>query len=511
MELGAYVCARNLEIGWLENKHMKGVVVGKTTAIFPKADGSFSREVGDSVGGRGVVVMMLTSKCNHMSVLYFADLSGLHRYAHTSKAHRAGWEWWAQSGSDVDMVSIGHEVYDVPEGKWETIYGNSKPFGFGIYFPGMGATIVLGSQWGDEGKGKLVDILTESADLVARAQELAELEAQGLEKPRERIFISDRAHLSLNVHALVDGLEEVELGGNSIGTTKRGIGPTYSTKAARSGIRVGDIFHKELFDRKIREIARAYKLRYGDLLTYDVDRDIAKFDKYREELAPFVVDAVPLIASAEASNSRILIEGANALMLDLDFGSYPYVTSSNTGLGGIFTGLALNPRKVTSIIGVVKAYTTRVGGGPFPSEDETEECGVKLQEVGREWGVTTGRRRRLDLVVLKYSCQINHYTELNITKLDVLDGFSKIKIAVGYKDEQGTDMGWPADLSRLDNCQVTYHEMDGWNTPTTEARKYSDLPKQAQEYVEYIEKFTGVPVNYIGVGASRDAVVVKGL
>ena len=247
-----------------------------------------------------------------------------------------------------------------------------------------------------------------------------------------------------SVHALVDGLEEVELGGNSIGTTKRGIGPTYSTKAARSGIRVGDIFHKELFDRKIREIARAYKLRYGDLLTYDVDRDIAKFDKYRVDLAPFVVDAVPLIASAEASNSRILIEGANALMLDLDFGSYPYVTSSNTGLGGIFTGLALNPRKVTAIIGVVKAYTTRVGGGPFPSEDETEECGIKLQEIGREWGVTTGRRRRcgwLDLVVVKYSCSINHYTELNLTKLDVLDTFPKIKIAIGYQDENGADMG----------------------------------------------------------------------
>jgi len=341
-------------------------------------------------------------------------------------------------------------------------------------------------------------------------KELTELEEQGLEKPRERIFISDRAHLSLNVHALVDGLEEIELGGNSIGTTKRGIGPTYSTKAARSGLRVGDIFHKELFDRKIREIARAYKLRYGDLLTYDVDKEIGKFDKYRSELAPFVVDAVPLISSAEASNSRILVEGANALMLDLDFGSYPYVTSSNTGLGGIFTGLALNPQKVSSIVGVVKAYTTRVGGGPFPSEDETSEVGVKLQEIGREFGVTTGRRRRcgwLDLVVVKYSCQINHYTELNLTKLDVLDTFKKVKIAIGYLDENGEEMGWPADLSRLENCKVVYHEMEGWNKPTTEARNYYDLPPRAREYIEYIEKFVGVKCRYIGTGPSRDAII----
>ncbi|CAG8973891.1 hypothetical protein HYALB_00003669 [Hymenoscyphus albidus] len=421
----------------------------------------------------------------------------------------------------------------------------------------MGATIVLGAQWGDEGKGKLVDILTESADMVARAQggnnaghtishngksyhfhllpsglmnpkcinligsgvvvhvpsffkELAELEEQGLVKPRERLFLSDRAHLSLNVHALVDGLEEVELGGNSIGTTKRGIGPTYSTKAARSGIRVGDIFHKELFDRKIREIARAYKLRYGDLLDYDVEKEIAKFDKYRTELAPHVVDAVPLIASAEASESRLLVEGANALMLDLDFGSYPYVTSSNTGLGGIFTGLALNPTKISKIIGVVKAYTTRVGGGPFPTEDLTEEVGVKLQEIGREFGVTTGRRRRCgwqDLVVVKYSTQINHYTEINLTKLDVLDTFKTIKIATQYLDENGEDMGWPADLSQLEKCKVVYHEMEGWQKPTTEARSYYDLPKQAREYVEYIETFVGVRIAWIGTGPSRDAVI----
>ncbi|RDW75649.1 hypothetical protein BP5796_06470 [Coleophoma crateriformis] len=244
------------------------------------------------------------------------------------------------------------------------------------------ATIVLGAQWGDEGKGKLVDVLTKDAKLVARAQggnnaghtislngksyhfhllpsglmsptcqnligsgvvvhipsffkELTDLDAQGLENVRDRIKISDRCHISLNVHGLVDGLEEVELGKDSIGTTKRGIGPTYSTKASRSGIRICDIFNKKLFDHKIRVIANGYKKRFGDLLQYDVEKEIAQFDKWRQELGPFVTDQVPLMAKAQQDNLPILIEGANALMLDLDFGTYPYVTSSNTGLGGM--------------------------------------------------------------------------------------------------------------------------------------------------------------------------------
>lgn len=206
-------------------------------------------------------------------------------------------------------------------------------------------------------------------------------------------------------HQLVDGLEEVELGGKSIGTTRKGIGPSYSTKAARSGVRVSEIFNEELFEKRIRELAAGYKKRYGDLLTYDVEEEITRFKGYRKDLAQYVVDQVPLMDSAQKANTPMLIEGANALMLDLDFGTYPYVTSSNTGLGGIFTGLSLNPAKIANIHGVVKAYTTRVGGGPFPTED-LGEVGTKLQEIGREFGVTTGRRRRcgwLDLVVVKVS------------------------------------------------------------------------------------------------------------
>merc|ERR1712000_72412 len=344
------------------------------------------------------------------------------------------------------------------------------------------ATIVLGAQWGDEGKGKLVDILCPTVKLCARAQggnnaghtivangvtydfhllpsglinpdcvnligagvvchipaffkELNDLEAKGLENVRSRIFISDRAQIVFDLHQIVDGLEEVELGGKSVGTTRKGIGPSYSTKAARSGVRISEIFKADSFNERLRKLAAGYEKRYGDLLTYDVEEEISRYNEYREKLAPYVVDQVPFMDSAQKSGAPILIEGANALMLDLDFGTYPYVTSSNTGLGGTFTGLALNPTKISNIFGVVKAYTTRVGGGPFPTED-LEEAGTKLQEIGREFGVTTGRKRRcgwLDLVVVKYSTAINHYSVLNLTKLDVLDTFPKLKIAIAYR------------------------------------------------------------------------------
>ncbi|PSS22964.1 hypothetical protein M430DRAFT_97645 [Amorphotheca resinae ATCC 22711] len=427
----------------------------------------------------------------------------------------------------------------------------------------MPASIVLGAQWGDEGKGKLVDILATAPNvaLVARAQggdnaghtishngesyhfhllpsglmnprannligsgvvvhvpsffeELLDLEKKGLENVRERIFISDRCHVVFDLHMRVDSLEERELGGSSIGTTKRGIGPCYSTKAARSGVRIGDIFSKELFDRKLRELARGYKLRFGALLEdYDVESEIAKFDKLRGELAPYVVDAVPLMSSAQQSDIEMVIEGANALLLDLDYGTFPYVTSSNTGLGGIFTGLALNPKSISSIIGVVKAYTTRVGGGPFPTED-VGEVGTKLQEIGREFGVTTGRRRRcgwLDLVVLKYSTAINHYTALNLTKLDVLDTFETIKIATAYIDpETGEELqSFPADLDLLSRVKVVYHEMPGWNKPITGAKSFYDLPRAARDYVEFIEKSLGVRVKYIGTGPAREAMITR--
>ncbi|KAG6034624.1 hypothetical protein E4U41_006470 [Claviceps citrina] len=420
------------------------------------------------------------------------------------------------------------------------------------------ATIVLGSQWGDEGKGKLTDILCSSTRLCARAagghnaghsivangvsysfhllpsglvnphcvnligsgvlfhvpsffKELGELHEKGLDTT-DRILVSDRCQVNFDLHAAVDGLEEIELGERKIGTTGRGIGPSASTKFARSGVRIHEIFDEPTFERKLRSLASSYKKRYGDLLQYDVEEELARFKEYRVKLAPYCIDAVQFMKDAQDRNEKILIEAANALMLDIDYGTYPYVTSSNTGLGGIITGLAINPAKIENVIGVVKAYTTRVGGGPFKTED-LEEAGTKLQDIGREWGVSTGRKRRcgwLDLVVLKYSTAVNHYTRLNLTKLDVLDTFPTIKVAIAYKSPEGQELDYfPADLGYLDKCEVVYKEFEGWQKPTTHAKTYYDLPKQAREYVEFIENFVGVPIGWIGTGPSRDDMISR--
>lgn len=422
------------------------------------------------------------------------------------------------------------------------------------------ATIILGAQWGDEGKGKLTDILAPEAQLCARAagghnaghsivangvsysfhllpsglvnpnclnligsavvahipsffKELEELERKGLSNVHDRIFISDRVHIDLDLHVAVDGLEELELGDRKVGTTGRGIGPCYSTKAARSGIRLAEVFNEQVFEQKLRRLASGFKKRYGDLLKYDVEEELARFKGYRPKLAKYTVDAIAFMKQAQEKNMKILCEGANALMLDLDWGSYPYVTSSSTGIGGMVTGLALDIRKIGEVIGVVKAYTTRVGSGAFKTED-LGEIGNELQQRGREWGTSTGRTRRcgwLDLVVVKYTTDVNHYTALNLTKLDVLDTFRTIKIAIAYKDpETGEELeSYPASLDILDRAEVVYHEMPGWNTPTTNAKTFEDLPKEAQDYILYIEKFVGVKIKWIGTGPDRDAMITR--
>ncbi|KAM3075346.1 Adenylosuccinate synthase [Clarireedia jacksonii] len=423
------------------------------------------------------------------------------------------------------------------------------------------ATVVLGAQWGDEGKGKLVDILCrEDLRLCCRAQGgnnaghtivvngltydfhilpsgllnpncinlvgsgcvvhipglLKELEAleEKLPGARERLLISDRCHVVLDLHQKLDGLEEAGLGGGKIGTTGKGIGPCYSTKMARAGVRISDMFREAYFEEKVRAMASDAKKRFGDLLQYDVEEELARFKKYRAELASLVVDQLPLLVDAQKTDAPMLIEGANAIMLDIDAGTYPFVTSSNTGLGGIFTGLSgLNPRKVKNIYGVVKAYTTRVGGGPFPTED-LGKVGETLQEIGREFGVTTGRRRRcgwLDLVVVKYSTNINSYTAINLTKLDILDSFEEIKIAVAYRNpETGERLeSFPADLELLEKLEPEYVTMKGWNEPITGARSYYELPLACRQYCEFIEKEVGVKIKFIGVGPSREDMISK--
>ncbi|KAG0129584.1 Adenylosuccinate synthetase [Tuber indicum] len=419
------------------------------------------------------------------------------------------------------------------------------------------ATVVLGTQFGDEGKGKLVDILCSNADVCARSaggnnaghtivvngvtydfhilpsglvnpkclniigsgvvvhipsffHELDNIQKKGLDTTN-RIFVSDRAHLVFDLHQLVDGLEEVELGAKGIGTTRKGIGPTYSTKAARSGIRVYELFHWEEFEKKLRLLAAGYKRRFGDLLKYDVEEELSRYKVYYETLRPYVVDAIVFIKSAFETNKRVLVEGANALMLDIDYGTYPFVTSSNTGIGGVITGLAISPFKIKNIIGVVKAYTTRVGAGPFPTE-QLNGTGDHLQSVGREFGVTTGRRRRcgwLDLVIVKYSTSVNHYTSLNLTKLDILDGLKEIKVAVGYRVDGEELESFPADLTILERVEPIYRIFPGWPTPTAKATSWDQLPTEAREYVQFIEEFVGVKIEHIGVGPGREHMCTK--
>lgn len=425
------------------------------------------------------------------------------------------------------------------------------------------ADVVLGSQWGDEGKGKLVDILCDKIDVCARCQggnnaghtivvngksydfhmlpsglinpacnnlvgsgvvihvpsffaELEKLEQQGLDC-RSRLFISSRAHIVFDFHQIADGLKEAELSTSkkAIGTTGKGIGPTYSTKASRSGIRIHHLVSEEPgaweeFETKYHRLVETRMKRYGEF-EFDVEKDLERYKKYAQELRPFVVDAVSFMHKALKQNKRILIEGANALMLDLDFGTYPYVTSSNCSIGGACTGLGIPPTKIRNIYGVVKAYTTRVGAGPFPTE-QLNEIGEHLQTVGTEFGVTTGRKRRcgwLDLVVLKYSTLINGYTSLNITKLDVLDKLPEIKVAVAYKYNGRTLESFPEDLSVLEKVEVEYLSFKGWNTNTSAIKVYEDLPAEAKKYIEFIEDFANVKVDWIGVGPGRESMLTR--
>lgn len=427
------------------------------------------------------------------------------------------------------------------------------------------ATVVLGAQWGDEGKGKLVDILCDEIDVCARCQggnnaghtivvegkkydfhmlpsglvnknclnlvgsgvvvhlksffsELETIEEKGL-KCRDRLLLSDRAQLVFDFHQRADGLREAELSGSgkAIGTTGRGIGPAYSTKAARSGLRVHHLISElpgawDQFEISYRRMLESEQKRHGGF-DYDADEELARMKQYRQQILPMVVDSVPFMheALAPGSKKKVLIEGANALMLDLDFGTYPYVTSSNTGIGGVCTGLGIPPSKIGEIIGVVKAYTTRVGAGPFPTE-LNDDLGAHLQEVGAEWGVTTGRKRRcgwLDLVVLRHSTLINGYTKLNITKLDVLDNLPEIKVATNYKYKGQLISAFPASLEMMESkdFEPVYETLPGWKSTTSSIRKYEDLPKQALEYLQYIENFVGVPIQWVGVGAGREAML----
>eukprot|EP00798_Chlamydomonas_sp_ICE-L_P026912 gene26912-4529_t len=421
--------------------------------------------------------------------------------------------------------------------------------------------VVLGTQWGDEGKGKLVDVLAKQYDIVARAQGGANAghtiydddgnkyalhlvpsgilnpnsiclvgngvvlhvpsiiqEMEGLKKRgvkfEGRLLISDRAHLLFDLHKEIDGLQEAELAGSGkqIGTTKRGIGPAYASKATRNGVRACDLFDMPTFTQNLSKLTSDGAQRYGASWNYDAAKDLATHEVLAEVIKPFIVDTVEYVNDSYDAGKRILIEGANATMLDLDFGTYPYVTSSNPSIGGIASGLGLSPNKYSALAGVVKAYTTRVGAGPYPTEvlGSTAE---ELREIGREYGTTTGRPRRIgwmDIVALRYVCRINGLTHLNLTKLDVLSSLEEIKIGVRYRTTDGRLLNMvPADLPTLESVTVEYETMPGWKSDISHIRTWDALPQAAKDYVNRLEELIGIHYKWIGVGPGRDALIVK--
>jgi adenylosuccinate synthase len=329
-----------------------------------------------------------------------------------------------------------------------------------------------------------------------------------------RILISDRAHVLFDFHKIIDGKREDSVKGTSsfIGTTRQGIGPCYSTKAARTNIRMGDLLYfDKVVPAKLRALVEAAKKSFGDF-DYDIEKEIETYRKYAENLKPLIVDTVLYLNRAAKEGKKILIESANATRLDIDFGTYPYVTSSNPSIGGAFTGLGFPPQLVGRTIAIVKAYTTRVGEGPFLTEDHGKD-GTMMREKGGEFGTTTGRPRRcgwLDLVQLKYCKMINGWSNIAITKLDILTGLAEIKVCTDYIGHGGKVLeSYPAQLEAMEGAQAVWKTFKGWSEDLSPIRKFEDLPKAAQEYCLYVEKELECPVSWIGVGAERDAIITR--
>ncbi|KAK7503763.1 hypothetical protein BaRGS_00004886 [Batillaria attramentaria] len=416
-------------------------------------------------------------------------------------------------------------------------------------------TVVLGTQWGDEGKGKVVDMLATKTDICCRCQggnnaghsvhvdgkEYAfhllpsgivnagctavigngvvahlpqmfheiEVNEHGLGNWKDRLIISDRCHLVFDLHQQVDGHQETGRGHESIGTTKKGIGPAYSSKATRNGLRMCDLLGDyDHFSGKFRNLVDQYSRIFPDL-EVDVEAELKKYKELRERVRPLVRETVSYLHKSIEAGKSILIEGAQSTILDIDFGLYPYVTSSNCSVGGVCTGLGIPPHVIGDVFGVVKAYLTRVGSGAFPTE-LSDDMGKLLLERGHEYGVTTGRPRRcgwLDLVMLNYSNMINGFTALAVTKLDILDVFEEVKIGIGYNLHGKKVETFPASDDDLLRIKVEYITLPGWKTSTESVRKFSDLPINAQKYIKVIQDYVHVPVRWIGVGKDRDSMI----
>ncbi len=426
----------------------------------------------------------------------------------------------------------------------------------------MAIDLIIGLQWGDEGKGKIVDILAPKYKIVTRynggpnaghtiifddkkfvlhvvpsgihrstcknfignglvinpillKDEIQSLEQAGIDV-KGSLYISNRAHIILPTHCAIDKASENKKGFNKIGSTGKGIGPTYKDKSGRDGLRMGDIAYgtfaddyKKLKDLHFEILENLYGVEKSEI-DLQIDREEKKFFEAIEFLKAFnICDTTKLINEELASGSNILAEGAQGTLLDIDHGTYPFVTSSSVTAGGVATGLGVSPKSIRNIYGAFKGYTTRVGSGPFPTE-LINEIGQTMQKRGNEVGATTGRARRcgwLDLVILKYSCTINGVTDLVILKSDVLDTFDKIEVCVGYEGENAGDeiMTWPPrDLSKV---KPVYKTFDGWKTDTTKCNKFEDLPEKLVKYLKFIKEYLGVPISYVSIGPDREQTI----
>ncbi|MDR5588349.1 adenylosuccinate synthase [Clostridium aquiflavi] len=423
----------------------------------------------------------------------------------------------------------------------------------------MSAFIVLGAQWGDEGKGKMTDYLAEEAEVVVRFQggnnaghtvevgdkqyklhlipsgilyddklnvigngvvvdpkalfeEINYLEGVGVKVTPEKLIISDRAQLIMPYHKTLDVLKEKARGKNDIGTTGKGIGPCYTDKFERCGIRVCDLMHEDVFKEKLEENIRMKnnyitKVLGGEPLNFS--EILNEYLEFAKKLRPFVQDTSVNVYNNIKENKTVLFEGAQGMLLDIDYGTYPYVTSSNTTAGGVCSGIGIGPNMITNAVGITKAYTTRVGKGPFPTE-LVDETGDWIREKGHEYGVTTGRSRRcgwLDLVIVKTAARVSGLTSLAVTKIDTLAGLEKLKVCVGYKFDGKVIDYFPASLEDLAKCEPVYEEFDGWDDSVAEARTYEELPENAKKYLNRIAEFTDTKISIIGVGPKREQTI----
>ena len=424
----------------------------------------------------------------------------------------------------------------------------------------MKTVAVVGSQWGDEGKGKVIDFLATQADVVVRGQggnnaghtlvvdgkkfalrlipsgilnsntinvigngivfdpkgffeEIEMLESNGIST--KNIKISDRAHIVFPYHKELDGLAEEARGDNKIGTTKKGIGPCYMDKTERSGIRVCDLMDKEIFAKKLKlQVDAKNKLVtgvYGKEAMFDFDEIYNEFIVYAEKMRPYVEDTTVIVYDAIKANKKVLFEGAQGTLLDLDLGTYPFVTSSHPTSGGFAVGAGVGPNMIKDVVGIVKAYTTRVGEGPFVTE-LFDETGDRIRTQGHEFGTVTGRARRcgwFDAVIVKYAARVNGITSISFMLLDVLTGFDKIKICTAYKMGDKIINNFPASLEDLAKCEPVYEELDGWHEDITKVEKFEDLPENAKKYIARIEELIGVNVDLVSVGPNRTQTIIR--